>query len=81
MELVFHVFSDGIHTTCTLGGVGIGSREMQSEVTHGALPGYRMMGHAVIEHPVHVKKYGLWYKLLVSVLRQVVLDFVVKHNL
>ena len=67
-QLALHIVADRVHAPCPLCGIGVGLREMDSEVAHGTLPCLRMMGHTIIEHAVHIKQYGLGIKPFVAVL-------------
>ena len=47
-----------IDATSAFCGIGIVGCHVDAEASHRLLPGNSMIGHGVVEHTVHVEKYG-----------------------
>ena len=61
--LFLHEPYDGVYASGSLGGVGVSLRHVDAEAGHALSPGDGVMGHAVIEHAVHIEKHGLGAEL------------------
>ena len=56
--LLLHHHLDGVDTSGSLGGIGIGGSHVDVKLLHRLLPCYGMIGHTVIQYTIHIKKNG-----------------------